>query len=206
MSDYPDQEAVFRGHSAPTWVDRHVLRSDPAAFEVPDENLFHRFVQECSTSLDVDPNGVYCIGSGAIGLSFNPNKVVNDELKPFDKSSDLDIAIISPFYFERAWRDLRVAASSYHGDPPSNRLYKKIQHQRVRMFDGAIVANELMSHLSFGSEWVTANQRLQYDWADRLNRDRLSINWWIYRDYWSVRNYVTEGIAKCISKIGNSDG
>jgi len=195
---YSDFSEVLNATSLPEWIDRNFLRHDPYAFSSAGKNYFADFVAQCSKNYDVDPNGIYCIGSGATGLSFNPYKYTAEGPKKFSRSSDLDIAIISPYYFETAWRDLRLAAHPAYSSP-SQRLMRKIDHQRGRMFDGAIVANKLMAHLSFGGPWSLALRRMEYEWQDTLNITG-GLNFWIYRDYWSVRSYVAEGIEKCREK------
>lgn len=199
MANYPSEADISNAANLPEWIDRHFLRPDPYAFNLSGENTFREFVQQCAREYDVDPNGVYCIGSGAIGLSFNPNKMDGRRLKEFDQESDLDIAIISPFHFETAWRDLRTAAHPAYSNPSAT-LKRKISHQRSRMFDGAIVANKLMSNLTFSKTWSLARTRMKYEWQERLNL-RGDLNMWIYRDYWSVRSYAAEGIQKCKDKM-----
>lgn len=196
---YPTTEDLIEASNLPVWIDRHFLRQDPFAFSQGAHNAFFDFIEECSRELNVDANSIYCIGSGAIGLSFNPSKMAGGELKAFDRSSDLDIAIISPFYFETAWRDLRTAVHPEYANP-SRTLQLKIEHQRRRMFDGAIIANKLLSHLSFGPDWLKARQRLQLVWKEKLGISG-GLNMWIYRDYWSVRSYSAEGIRKCLTKM-----
>lgn len=199
MLSYPSPTELLAVENLPEWIDRHFLRADPYAFSRLGRNNFPDFVQQCAGELDIDPNGVYCIGSGAIGLSFNPKKMTGVNLKKFDRGSDLDIAIISPYHFETAWRDLRIAAHPAYSNPSAT-LQSKIGHQRNRMFDGAIVANKLMSNLTFGRTWGLARTRMQLEWQDKLEIQG-KINMWVYRDYWSVRSYVAEGIQKCREKM-----
>ncbi|MGJ8720844.1 MAG: hypothetical protein ACSHW9_03260 [Salinibacterium amurskyense] len=201
--NYPNAADLQNIENLPVWIDRHFLRNDPYAFNLTSENFFPEFVAECVREYDVDSNSVYCIGSGATGLSFNPLKMNGSDLKTFDNGSDLDIAIISPFLFETAWRDLRTAVHPAYASPSGN-LQKKISHQRSRMFDGAIVANKLLSHLSFGSKWLTSRQRMQIVWREKLDIQG-DINMWIYRDYWSVRSYAAEGIQKCMDRMKVSE-
>lgn len=206
MDLYPVQAEVEALENAeiPHWIDRRFLRPDPLAFasNAGPENYFADFAHECSLSFNIDPNGIYCIGSGAVGLSFSPRKIVGARLKVFNKmDSDIDLALISPHHFETAWRDLRTIAHSTYGEKPSAKLRKKLDHQRRRLFDGAILANELMSSISFGPEWSTNHRRISLDWSDKLQLEKGGVNIWIYKDYWSVRSYVADGIVSCIKKI-----
>ncbi|NEA37473.1 hypothetical protein [Streptomyces sp. SID13031] len=177
---------------------------DPYAFDSPAGNLFPEFVHDAAQGFGVDPNGIYCIGSGAIGLSCNPNNVQEGHLKAFGAGSDLDVAVISQFHFDQAWRDLRVLAHTAYTPPSSKKLRQKLDHQRSRLFDGAIVANKLMDRLTFGPHWSPHRIRLQLEWRDRLALSS-KMNLWIYRDYWSVRSYVAEGMQKCVERLRSFD-
>ena len=204
MSTYPDQDEILgcADHEIPRWIDKRFLRADPFAFSHSSGNLFGEFVHESADAFEVDPNGIFCVGSGAVGLSLSPNKIRTNQLKRFDKDSDIDLAIISSFHFEQSWRDLRIAGHKAYGSIPSKNLLARLDHQRARMFDGAIVANRLLSRLSFGPSWLAAHKRLQLDWTDRIGLSgKGGINLWIYRDYWSVRSYVADGIMKCTRRI-----
>jgi len=201
---YPSEHDLLAVTELPAWIDRNFLRADPFAFGSPGGNLFPEFVHDATRAFEVDPNGIYCIGSGAIGLSCNPKNVQSGHLKRFSLDSDLDIAVISQFHFDQAWRDLRVLAHTAYTPSTSKILRQKLDHQRSRLFDGAIVANRLMTRLTFGPHWNPNRLRLQLEWHDRLGLSG-NLNLWIYRDYWSVRSYVAEGIQKCVDKLRSFD-
>jgi len=193
LASYPTQVEMLEASPVFDWIDRHYLRCDPYAFRGAD---FQDFVLQCGTSLGVDPNGVFCIGSGAVGLSLNPSKIVDRSLKAFDQSSDLDIALVSEVHFERAWRSLRERAHPAAVNEMDHDLAAAMRHQRKRFFDGAILANKLLPYLDFGETWVSALVKVSEAATVALERE-IDVNCWIYRDYWSVRSYVANGIVKC---------
>lgn len=196
VAGYPDQTEMLGASRVFEWIDRHFLRCDPYAFQGAD---YQEFVLTCAASLGVDPNGVFCIGSGAVGLSLNPSKISNGHLKLFDGSSDLDVAVVSEVHFERAWRSLRERAHPAL-DEMERELANAMGHQRKRFFDGAILANKLLPYLDFGEEWVSALVKVSESAAKALDRE-IDVNCWIYRDYWSVRSYVANGIVKCKESV-----
>lgn len=193
---YPDEAELLAANPIFEWLDRNYLRCDPFAFANLD---FQSFALECAREFSVDPNGVFCIGSGAIGLSLNPSKVVAGKLKRFQTTSDLDIALISETHFELAWRNLRVrshpALSELDGD-----FLDAINQQRRRFFDGAIVTTRLLPYLEFGQEWLRSQARVKQWVAEAFNRE-VEVNFWIYRDYWSVRSYTANGLIRCRGAI-----
>src|SRR5215468_1102254 len=56
-----------------------------------------------ATGLEVDPSEIIIVGSAAVGFSLSPTK----GLRPFDKTSDIDVAVISHHFFSQAWHHLR---------------------------------------------------------------------------------------------------
>jgi len=195
---YPGQEQVIGADPLLEWIDEHFLRPDPFAFEGLD---FRTVARTVSRELAVDANGIFLIGSGAIGLSLNPQNTVNGSLRPYDDDSDLDLAVISEFYFETAWRDLRRATQPIFAMTSiDERIRKNLSWQKKALFDGAIVAHKLLPTLSFGSSWNLALIRAGSTIAQMLDAER-ELNIWIYRDYWSLRNYVAKSVVRCREEI-----
>jgi hypothetical protein len=73
---------------------------------------------------------------------------------------------------------------------------RNIDWQKKRFFDGAIIATHLVPALSFAEKWQPAIVRAEEHISLLLERET-SLGLWLYRDYWSLRNYVSEGIMKC---------
>jgi hypothetical protein len=194
---YPPQSEMLSADPLLPWIDEHFLRNDPYAFK----DVGFRSVRSLvSHELNVDANGIFCIGSGAVGLSVNPGKVIDGDLKTFNETSDIDLALISEVHFETAWRDLRRATQPTI-EVIDERLTKALEWQRKRLFDGAIVATKVLPFLSFGAEWTTALIRVEEHVARLLQRE-VSLGYWIYRDYWSLRNYVATGVVKARKMAG----
>lgn len=190
---YPDQSTLLTSGDVETLIDEHILRQDPFVFA----NLaFAKIQTKIARELRVERNGVFVVGSGSIGLSLNPAKISNRLLKVFDpQSSDIDLAIVSAWHFDEGWRSLREQSSNYLPTRDSS-LDDELKHQRKRFFDGVILANKLLGYLPFNADWNPALIRIRQDIALAISSD-LDVNVWIYRDYWSLRNYTAEGIRKC---------
>lgn len=174
----------------PTWVDEHFLTHDPFAFKGRDFKDFRTF---SAAALSIEHHNIWCTGSGALGFSLNPNKFSHSNSSPkrFDVESDLDISIISTHHFDVAWKELRERFYSYSNDPGPE-FNKKISAQRKKIFDGAIRTDMLLEDLSISTQWVPALRSMESWVADRFNRNT-DVNFWIYRDIWSARNYVANG-------------
>lgn len=191
---YPEERELLSAEDPPCWIDRHFLRQDPFAFG-RSALSFHDAACDLSARLDVERNGIFCIGSGAIGLSINPEKISGGHLKSFDSGSDLDIAVVSSRHFELAWRDLLLATQPHLKEVPAN-VEEHLSWQRKRLFDGAILGNKLLGSFSFGTRWLGAIDSFSGRLAEALDRN-VNAEFWIYRDYWSLRNYVARGVVAC---------
>lgn len=199
MPTYPTEADLLNAHADPSWIDDFYLRSDPFAFR---QTSFRPVVSLITKEFDVDANGVFCIGSGAVGLSLNPEKVTGNALKRYDDASDLDLAVISEVHFETAWRDLRRAAAP-SVTPLDELVATNLRHQKKRFFDGAILADRLLPVLSFGPAWIQSLNRLSELIALSLQRN-VDVHMWVYRDYWSLQTYVLGGIVGCRAKVRNA--
>lgn len=195
---YLEEAELLSAQDPPTWIDHHFLRQDPFAFQSATLS-FHDAACVLARTLDVERNGIFCIGSGAIGLSINPNNISGGHLKHYDSESDLDIAIISSWHFEVAWRELLLATQPHLKEVPKE-VEENLSWQRKRLFDGAILANKLLSSFSFGTKWLSAIDSLSGRLEDALDR-HVKAEFWIYRDYWSLRNYVAGGVVACQNKL-----
>jgi hypothetical protein len=196
LMPYPTQDEVVAANPVLGWIDEHFLRPDPFAFQHAEFRPARRLISDL---LGVDLNGIFCVGSGAIGLSLDPDKISRGRLKAFDDRSDLDIAVISSVHFETAWRDLRVACQPTLQEQNAL-IARHIPLQRKRLFDGAILADRLLPVISFGNDWIGSLVKIGEDISKRLDRE-VDVHMWIYLDYWSVRNYVSGGIVKCQQRL-----
>lgn len=79
---YPEEFELLGADDPPPWIDQRFLRQDPFAFAALSLS-FHEAACMLANTRDVERNGVFCIGSGAVGLSINPQKIENGRLKRF---------------------------------------------------------------------------------------------------------------------------
>lgn len=200
MIIYAQWDTIPRNGDVLDWVDENFLRPDPFAFS---EEFWRKFTLKCSRLLGVEANGVYCIGSGALGYSLSPGKMRGSEPKLFDEESDIDLAIISHRYFEDSWRHLR-SISHPAQEALDKEFRENIKWQKKRLFDGAILVNHFVEYLPYGEVWLRGMSQLAQMVSVELGRE-VEIGLWIYRDYWSVRNYVAEGAVAVARLEGSSN-
>ncbi len=153
----------------------------------PDPSSCTKWKVRVANLLSVDPCSVYVIGSACTYVSFNPNK----NFKLFDAKSDVDIAVISGYHFEIAWRAVRdIGAGKYRLDPAGQAALQ--EHRESHVYWGMFATDKLLSALPFGKEWTRAAIQLSSEDPMR-GRD---IKFRLYRDSFSFVGYHLNGLGK----------
>lgn len=135
--------------------------------------------------LGVDPSALIITGSCAFGVSLNPNK----NYKYFDQDSDIDVAVVSEYHFNEAWRTLRNLGSTRHG--LSQRVKQSIDdHVKKYIYWGTIATDRILLILPFGKKWKEALENMQ-DIEPTIGR---TINARIYKDFDSLRAYQVNNL------------
>ena len=134
--------------------------------------------------LSADPYGIALIGSACTGISLHPYK----SFKAFDDSSDIDVAVVSGFRFDQAWRYLReIGAGKYKLDRTAIAALK--EHTENNVFWGIIATDKLLQHLPFGREWILSLS--DFSKQPPINGRDLKIR--VYRDTHSLVSYHLAG-------------
>lgn len=130
--------------------------------------------------LKVDPCSVFIIGSGCTGISLNPNK----GFKAFNDGSDIDIAIVSGYHFEVAWRALReLGTGKYSLEPAAQAALK--DHRESFLYWGTIATEKILNLLPFGEDWI----RAAIEFGKKPPMEGREIKFRLYRDSYSLVSY-----------------
>ncbi len=92
----------LKGLPPDLFASQYIFEATPHIF-AGDFPGYVRWKTEIGMRLEIDPRAICLVGSAVVGISLNPNK----RLKPFDDTSDVDVAVVSHRYFELAWHHLR---------------------------------------------------------------------------------------------------
>lgn len=161
-----------------------IIESIPYAFN-DDLNLYVNWKHTLSGKIGVDSSSILITGSGSVGVSLNPYK----NYREFNLDSDIDVAIISDYYFNEAWRYMRSLGSGIHRLPPAP---KQAIHNHVQkyIYWGTIATDLILPYLPFGKKWRNALDEMSqiYPTNDR------KINARIYKDFESLRAYHTSNL------------
>jgi hypothetical protein len=142
--------------------------------------------------IDVDPCAIVFTGSASVGISLNPNK----DFKGFDEKSDIDVAVISSYHFEVAWRYLRTMGSDYYRLGPGAKRSVD-EHKTKYVFFGTIATDQILAHLPFGRQWLIALSAMAKK-NPTVGRD---IKARVYRDFDSLRGYQVSNVRKISNDV-----
>lgn len=157
-----------------------------------DQVAFVQWKSELAQGLGVDGRAITLIGSASVGFSLNPNK----GFKPFNKGSDIDVAIISRHHFELAWHTIRNLGALRHALTPLQA--KSLEDHRVRLiYWGTFDTEHLLGKLPFGKQWFEALSSMA---SIDPTKDR-DINARIYRDFESLTAYHVGNFSKLREKL-----
>ena len=144
-----------------------------------------------SSMIEVDSSEIVIIGSGAFGISLNPYK----NYRFYDDDSDIDVAIISEYFFNTSWRYLRNLGTDIHSMPPAAKQSVK-DHVNKYVYWGTIATDKILPYLPFGSQWSIALQEMSKIEPTK-NRN---IKARIYKDFESLRAYQVNNLKKLRTK------
>ncbi|WP_027852828.1 hypothetical protein [Marinobacterium litorale] len=161
-----------------------ILNRTPYPFD-GDTRLYENWRRELAQRIEVDSSEIVITGSGAFGVSLNPNK----NFREFNRHSDIDVAVISDYFFTLSWRYLRNLGSGIHGLPqPAKQSVRDHVHKYI--YWGTIATDKLLPYLPFGKKWLEALDDMSKI-APTVGRD---IKIRVYRDFDSLRSYQVNNL------------
>lgn len=179
--------------SPDVFVSKWIMESTPRIFK-EDEMGYYAWKHQLASGIQVDARDIIITGSACLGYSLNPSK----NFKKFNEYSDIDVGIISNYYFDIAWHELRNQ-QYYKLDRDMKRALE--EHKNRLIYWGTIATDKILPILSFGKDWNKRISNLQ-KMSPIDNRD---INFRIYKDNKSFRDYQINSIKECQFKILEGD-
>ncbi len=173
------------------FVSRHLLEPIPYLF-ADDLDLWISWKTQLADLLGVDPYEMVLVGSGAVGVSLNPEK----NFRNFGEKSDVDVALISSHHFELAWRWLRKKRPRDLSLPYRQRAAIDA-HRKNYIYWGCVATDRILSLLPFGKPWTRALESMA---TMEPTQDR-EINARIYRNFDALRGYHVAGIRRIRSHL-----
>lgn len=152
---------------------------------------YEKWRLELANKLEVDPSEILITGSACFGVSLNPYK----NYRFFDDESDIDVAIISEYFFNTSWRSLRNIGTKIHSMPPKSKQSVK-DHVEKYIYWDTIATDKLLPYLPFGKSWQSSLDEMA---KNPYTRGR-EIKARIYKDFDSLRAYQVNNLKNLRSK------
>ncbi|MFI7694220.1 hypothetical protein ACIBQ6_34515 [Nonomuraea sp. NPDC049655] len=168
------------GQEVDYFVTARLFDGTPAVW--PQELKYIKWRHLVAAELGVDPMAVQLVGSARLGYSMNPTK----NFRKFHEGSDLDIAVISPELFEKAWGELREMIDDEFFSGNKNYLRKLV-------FEECIALDIVLPRLSFGEQWSRSRDLFIQDLGGAFRN--CEVNYRLYRNHASLRSYQ----VKCVN-------
>ena len=175
------------------FVSKWILDRIPHVFEA-DQLRYNEWRRHLAGQIDVDPSAIAFTGSASAGISLNPNK----SFKGFDEQSDIDVAIISSYHFEVAWRYIRNVGSDYFKLRPAAKRSVD-DHRSKYVYFGTIATDQILAYLPFGKQWLTALSTM----AQKDPTEGRDVRARVYRDFDSLRGYHVNNVKKIGNEVIN---
>ena len=169
--------------SPDVFVANHIFDRCPAVFQSRDD--FIKWKLELAQQLDVDAASITLVGSAAVGVNLNPNK----SFREFNQKSDIDVAVISQYHFQTAWRYLRVNGKARYKLNQKQKIAWD-EHVKKLIFWGTIATDKLLPLFPFAPTWAQA--ALEASKAAAI-ADR-EVKFRIYADYEALRSYQVQSV------------
>lgn len=155
-----------------------------------DETQQMKLKSSICDKFDVQYNNIIIVGSGKLGFSIKPNK----RFIPFSESSDIDIAIVSPFLFEKIWK--RV--NEYVDD---NTIYSNYENFCNYLSQNGWIRPDLLPMIDIKNDW--------FDYFRVLTNSRdfseYKITAGLYYNYHFLESYQLKCIKQCKETIRNDN-
>lgn len=180
-------------YSSSKFVTKYIMDSTPSIF-LDNKELYLEWQHDLSDKLNVDPKDIIITGSSTLGFSLNPVKNFSE----FNENSDIDIGIISNYYFNLAWSEIKNIKNY---NQLSNRMQNSIDdHKSKYIYYGTIATDKIWTKLSFGPSWEQTMTTLRKKYSTTVIGDRVW-NFRIYIDNDAFRTYQCLSVKKAGHKL-----
>ncbi|MDC5356327.1 hypothetical protein R4488_16135 [Acinetobacter baumannii] len=146
---------------------------------------YDEFKKFISKKIFVPFNNISIVGSAKTKYSFSPNK----SFKEFNDNSDLDLIIVSKFYYKKLWAAYRKISQEGY--------LHNFNSKSNAIFNGFISIKDTDD--TYGNDYLNEWQRLIRTFKAELQlkfKIQHDVNYRIYSDWESVQDYHIRGINK----------
>lgn len=163
-------------------VNKYVFKNDPICFS-GDQILISALKRALAEHFNLHVQNIEVVGSAKLGISLS-----NERLgKLYDKSSDIDIALISSELFDLSWLELMKLESIFYKLQQKDRDF--LAECLGTISKGYISPDKLPPTSNFSKNWwsIFSNLSNQKKYEYRKIRGRLFKDWWFAEKYYSIQ-------------------
>lgn len=166
-------------------IRRHITTGDPAGLS---QATYYELRRRVADWLKLHPSAIIVVGSCRTGFTIKPSK----RYSPFASASDIDVAIVSTWLFDRMWDDIFMASQPNRDWVLSDRQGKLLGRD---LFNGWITPEALppLPNVEHGRIWA--------EWFAELTRsricDRHKIRGRLYRSWSRLEQYQSHYVRLC---------
>lgn len=180
-----------------TFASKYIFEGIPHVFG-GDLDAYVQWKSELGDQIEVDPRAIAITGSAGVGVSLNPFK----GLKAFGPASDVDVAVVSGYHFEMAWRHMRSMSSANRMKLSQSQRESVRDHVSRLIYWGTIATDRILEIFPFAHGWVVGFNHMA-GMAPTAGRE---INARIYRDFESLRAYQLRSVEMARSRVPPPSG
>ena len=158
-------------------VSKWVVEKIPYIFK-EDYETFLQTKLKLSKLLKVDSCSIIFVGSACTGFSLSPFK----NLREFNEKSDIDIAIVSHYYFDVAWHAIRNTNPFDYNTEVQSAIK---EHATKFIYWGTIATDKILGIMPFAKEWIHAQEVIS---KEPVFENR-KVNFRLYQDHEALRAY-----------------
>lgn len=173
------------------FASKWIMERVPHIFDGDAEN-FRIWKHALCGRLKVDAACLLVVGSAAVGVSLSPYK----KLKAFEDTSDVDLAVISTYYFDIVWRWLRSLGAERYAWP-ADVQHSITEHRERLVYWGIVATDKLLAYTPLGAEWLPALATVTRE-GQTAGRD---VKIRLYRDFEALRAYQVNSIRELNRKL-----
>lgn len=176
-----DLKSLISSSSISDVVNNYILECAPICFG-GDKSIIYLLKKELADKFEIHPKDIEIVGSAKLGISLNSK--IERYGKPFNESSDIDLAIISNELFDIAWNELSKKENKFLLESDK----KKIETCYYYIPQGIISPNQLPMGLNFTKKfWAILSSLSLERYENRKIRGRIFKNWWFAEKYYSIQ-------------------
>lgn len=162
-------------------INKYVLSGDSKCFG-GDVDFILELKEILSDYFKVPIKNIEIVGSAKLGLSLSKERYGSK----YDKNSDIDLVLVSPELFDKAWHELLKLEYKFHQLSEKERAFLEDCYRTLHR--GFISPEKLPPTTDFHKYWWSKFSELssikKYEY--RKIRGRLFKDWWFAEKYYSI--------------------